>query len=167
MQGVLAAYPHTSNWDFVVAVMAKWAIGIPVVFWGKDSLFRLPLLGHWFRWLGGVPVDRHASHGVVGDMVQRMAQARADGRLLWLALAPEGTRSLRKGLRSGFYQVAVRAGVPVGLVHLDYGRRRVGVTAFVQPGGDPVADLRFMAAQLAAVRGLRPDLASPFTLEST
>ena len=38
-QGVLIVYPHTSNWDFVVGVLAKWAIGIPLAFWGKDTLF--------------------------------------------------------------------------------------------------------------------------------
>ena len=46
-QGVLIAYPHTSNWDFVVGVFAKWAIGIPAKFWGKDSLFKLPLFSTW------------------------------------------------------------------------------------------------------------------------
>ena len=44
-QGVAIVYPHTSNWDFVVGILAKWAIGIPVTFWGKDSLFRVPVFG--------------------------------------------------------------------------------------------------------------------------
>lgn len=43
MQGVLAVYPHTGNWDFVILVIVKWALGVPVRFWGKDSLFRVPL----------------------------------------------------------------------------------------------------------------------------
>jgi hypothetical protein len=55
-QGVVIVYPHTSNWDFIVGVLAKWSIGIPVAFWGKASLFRVPLFGRWLRWLGGVPV---------------------------------------------------------------------------------------------------------------
>ena len=28
LQGVFVVYPHTSNWDFVVAVLAKWAPGV-------------------------------------------------------------------------------------------------------------------------------------------
>src|SRR5262245_41099663 len=51
-QGVLIVYPHTSNWDFVVAVLAKWSIGIHVSFWGKASLFVVPLFGRWLRGLG-------------------------------------------------------------------------------------------------------------------
>ena len=27
-QGVLLVYPHTSNWDFVMLVLAKWALGL-------------------------------------------------------------------------------------------------------------------------------------------
>ncbi|HET9978791.1 MAG TPA: 1-acyl-sn-glycerol-3-phosphate acyltransferase [Burkholderiaceae bacterium] len=163
-QGVIAVYPHTSNWDFVVGILAKWAMGIPVTFWAKDSLFRVPLLGRWLSWLGGVPVDRSAPGGLVGDMVQRMRAARDEGRFLWLVVAPEGTRSRGLGWRSGFYRVAVGADVPVGLAHLDFGRRRVGVTAYFRFGGDRVRDMQAAAHHLAAVRGLRHDLASPVQL---
>jgi 1-acyl-sn-glycerol-3-phosphate acyltransferase len=108
-QGVAIVYPHTSNWDFVVGICAKWAIGIPVVFWGKDALFRVPVFGIWLRWLGGVPVDRGARHGMVGDMVRRMGEARARDDFFWLAWSPEGTRAWTPRWRSGFYQVAVGA----------------------------------------------------------
>jgi 1-acyl-sn-glycerol-3-phosphate acyltransferase len=165
-QGVIAVYPHTSNWDFVLGLFAKWAIGIPVTFWGKDSLFRVPLFGRWLRWLGGVPVDRSSAHGTVGDMIERMRRARDEDRFLWLALAPEGTRSLTPGWRSGFYQVAVGAGVPVALAHFDFGRRRVGLGAFFALGGDPAADLAAIAARLHGVKGCRPELASPIQLRN-
>ncbi|MBP7308858.1 MAG: 1-acyl-sn-glycerol-3-phosphate acyltransferase, partial [Polaromonas sp.] len=66
MQGIAVVYPHTSNWDFPVMLMMKWAYGIPVMFWGKDSLFKWPLIGSWMRWLGGIPVKRTVAGGVVG-----------------------------------------------------------------------------------------------------
>ena len=72
-QGVAIVYPHTSNWDFVVGLLAKWGIGIPVTFWGKDSLFRIPLLGRWMRWVGGVPVDRASAHGFTHQARHRRA----------------------------------------------------------------------------------------------
>jgi 1-acyl-sn-glycerol-3-phosphate acyltransferase len=166
-QGVIAVYPHTSNWDFVLGIFAKWAMGIPATFWGKESLFRVPLLGRWMRWLGGVPVDRTSPRGIVADMVERMNQARTEDRFLWLALAPEGTRSLKPGWRSGFYQVACGAGVPLALAHLDFGHKRVGITAFLQLSGDREADMRAIAAQLESVRGSRPELASPIQLRES
>ncbi len=160
-QGVVVVYPHTSNWDFIVGVLAKWGIGIPVVFWGKDSLFRVPLLGRWLRWIGGVPVDRRAPGGIVGDMVSRMGHARERDEFLWLALAPEGTRSRREGWRTGFYRVAVDAGVPLALAHLDFERRSVGVHACLHLSGDAVADLAAIARHYQGVQGYRPALASP------
>ena len=88
-QGVAIVYPHTSNWDFVVMVLAKWTIGVPARWWGKDSLFRLPVLGRWMRWLGGIPLDRRSSRGVVAEMVAVFDAAKAADELLWLGLSPE------------------------------------------------------------------------------
>lgn len=163
-QGVLIVYPHTSNWDFLVGVLAKWAMGLSVTFWGKDSLFRIPLFGAWLRWLGGVPIDRRASRGTVADMVARMNAAREEGRFLWLALSPEGTRAWTPHWRSGFYQVALGADVPVALVHLDYGQRRVGVHSCVRLGGDAVCDMAEIRQRLGSSRGLRPEQAAPVCL---
>ena len=163
-QGVLAVYPHTSNWDFPVGLLAKWALGLHVTFWGKDTLFKPPLFGRWMRWLGGVPVDRTNPKGIVPDMVSRMRAARESGDFLWLALAPEGTRSAGAGWRSGFYRVAVEAGVPVALVHLDFGRKRVGVHSALQLGGNAETDMAEIARRFDGVRGRRPELAAPIKL---
>ncbi len=160
-QGVLIVYPHTSNWDFPLGIFAKWAIGIPVTFWGKDSLFKVPLFGRWMRWLGGVPVDRSAPKGIVADMVQRMRAARAGDVFLWLALAPEGTRAAGSGWRSGFYQVAIGAGVPVALAHFDFGRRRVGIGVCLRLCGDMAADMRAIADAYTGVKGCHPEWAAP------
>lgn len=163
-QGVAIVYPHTSNWDFVVGICAKWAIGIPVVFWGKDVLFRVPVFGAWLRWVGGVPVNRGARLGIVGDMVRRMNEARARDTFLWLALSPEGTRAWTPRWRSGFYQVAVGAAVPLALVHLDYGRRRVGFHSCLRLCGDATADLAEINLRLGSARGCRPGQAGPIRL---
>ncbi len=164
-QGVVIIYPHTSNWDFVVGVLAKWSIGIPVVFWGKDSLFRVPLFGRWLRHLGGVPVDRHNPQGAVASMVDSLRRARESGAFRWLALAPEGTRRRTEHWRSGFYQVAVQAGVPLGLAYFDFPRREVGLAGYLQLGGDPARDLPAIAARLAHHRGRRAEWAAPIRLK--
>ncbi len=160
-QGVIIVYPHTSNWDFVVGILAKWTVGIHVTFWGKDSLFRLPLFGRWLRYLGGVPVDRKNASGIVGQMAEALKQAKAEGRFLWLALAPEGTRSPGEGWRSGFYHVVTAAAVPLALVSLDYARREVGFRRFLELSGDPAADMAAIAQGFGAVHGRRPQHAAP------
>jgi len=165
-QGVVMVYPHTSNWDFVIGIFAKWAIGIPVRFWAKDSLFRVPLFGHWVRWIGGVAVNRASRNGLVADTAQALEQARQHNEFFWLAVAPEGTRSRTEGWRSGAYQVARQTGVPVGLATLDFGRKCVSFTRFVAISGEPEADFALFAHQLAGCQGKRAELASPIRLRS-
>lgn len=164
LHGVLVVYPHTSNWDFTVMVLAKWALGVPVRFWGKDRLFAIPLFGRWLRWLGGIPVQRTAPSGVVAQAVDAFRAHRVAGRYFWLGLAPEGTRKAIAGWRSGFYQTAVQAGVPLGLIRLDYGRREVTVRHFMRLTGDEALDFARIAAVYAGVQGCIPANAAPVRL---
>ena len=165
-QGVLIVYPHTSNWDFPVAMLAKWAVGLQVTFWGKDTLFKLPLFGRWLRWLGGVPVDRQSTNGIVGQMAGALTAARENGDFLWLALSPEGTRKYSAAWRSGFYHVAQRSGVPLALVYLDYQEREIGVQHFIHLTGDVPADMATIASVLSGRSGRNPVQAAPIRLES-
>ncbi|MBA4328765.1 MAG: hypothetical protein C0428_11105 [Polaromonas sp.] len=163
-QGVIVVYPHTSNWDFPIAVLLKWAVGIPVMFWGKHTLFRIPLFGAWLGWLGGVPVSRASPQGVVGQMTALMKQKKALGQYFWLALSPEGTRRLTGGWRSGFYRLALEADVPVGLAGLDYSRKRLVFRDFVRLSGNQDHDLQRMAQVLTDIHGLRAGAAAPVRL---
>lgn len=160
-QGVAIVYPHTSNWDFVVGLLAKWSIGFPVTFWGKDSLFKVPLFGRWLRWVGGHPVDRNSANGIVGQMARELAEAKEKGEFMWLALAPEGTRRYQDSWRSGFYHVALAAKVPLALVYFDFAERVVSVEKFITLSGNVDEDIRRVAEYLAHRVGKRPADAAP------
>jgi 1-acyl-sn-glycerol-3-phosphate acyltransferase len=163
-QGVVIAYPHTSNWDTVVLLFGKVAAGVPMVFLSKASLFRIPLFGPYLRWMGGRPVERGATGGVAGQMVEAMAQARAADDYCWLTLTPEGTRALTQGLRSGFYRIALEAGVPLGLARLDYRAREMRITDFIALTGDREADMARIAQVFDGAVGRHPRQASPLRL---
>jgi 1-acyl-sn-glycerol-3-phosphate acyltransferase len=164
LQGVIAVYPHTSNWDFIVGLLAKWAMGIQVRFWGKDSLFKVPGFAAWMRWLGGVAINRKSSSGVVGHTINEMTSARAEQRLYWLVLAPEGTRSLTAGWRSGFYRVAHGAQVPLVIATIDYGHRVVRLRDALMLSGDAQVDMAAIARCVGDARGHRAELAAPIKL---
>lgn len=151
---VIAVYPHTSNWDFLVGYLAKLAAGLPVHFVGKHTLFRPPL-GALLRRMGGIPVDRRAATGLVAQLVREM-EARP---WMWLAIAPEGTRAHVGSLKSGFYRLALRAKAPIGLAYIDWGARVVGLTTYLAPTGDEEADLAALRAAWAGKVGRRPALA--------
>jgi 1-acyl-sn-glycerol-3-phosphate acyltransferase len=164
---VLIGYPHTSNWDFVTMMPVKWAVGLPVQFFAKESLFRIPLFGAWLRWLGGVPVDRAAARGVVEQMVDLFERKRQAGEYFWLALTPEGTRSWRPAWRSGFYRVTLGAQVPILLASLDYGRKQVRVMDVIELSGQVDEDMKRIAQAFEGCTGRRPDLAAPIRLEGS
>jgi 1-acyl-sn-glycerol-3-phosphate acyltransferase len=160
-QGVVIGYPHTSNWDFVVMMPVKWAIGIQLQFFAKDSLFNIPVFGRWLRWIGGTPIDRSSPKGTVGEKVNVLKQHKEDGRYLWLALSPEGTRKLTQGWRSGFYQLAMGADVPVCLLRIDYAKKEAHFDQFMNLTGDVQADYAHMVKAFEGVRGFHAAKAAP------
>ena len=90
-----------------------------------------------------------------------MAGESADRENFILAVAPEGTRSLTTGWKTGFYRIALAADVPVALACVDYARREVGVLCYLELSGDMEADIKRIAEVYAGRQGYRPELASP------
>ncbi len=160
-QGVLIGYPHTSNWDFVVMMPIKWAIGLRIQFFAKDSLFRIPLFGRWIRWLGATPIDRSSPKGVVAESINALKQHKERDEYLWLALSPEGTRKRKEGWKSGFYQLALGADVPLCMLRIDYGKKEARLTGVMRLSGDIEADYAHIARVYEGVRGFNEMQASP------
>lgn len=151
-QCVIVVAPHTSNWDFVVGLAAKLALGIRVDWLGKHTIFRWPLGVVW-RWLGGIPIDRRAAGGVV----EAASAAFRQRERLFLALSPEGTRRKVEKWKSGFYRIGQSAGVPLLPVALDYGNRKVAFFPIFRLTGDYEADLTRLQACFRADMARRPD----------
>ena len=128
--------PHTSNWDFIVGILAVFAIGIRVRFLAKHTLFKGPL-GWFMRWCGGMPVNREAPQGFVPQAVEAIASAPA----MFLAITPTGTRSSTKPWKSGFYHIAVAARVPIFPVIFDGSRRMIRFLPAFEPSDGYGADL--------------------------
>lgn len=148
---VVIVAPHTSNWDFVIGVIAMFAVGIRLTFLGKHTLFRWPL-GAVMRWLGGVPVDRHSPHNVVDQTIARFASQDA----MVLALSPEGTRKKLPEWRTGFHYVARGAGVPIVPVALDYRTRAIRIFSVHHPGVDADTDRHVLGALFDAGMAFHP-----------
>lgn len=158
-RAVLIVYPHTSNWDFPIGLLAMMALGLDARWVGKDSLFRGPL-GPLMRWFGGIPVNRREPAG----FVERLAGEMRSRRRFILAIAPEGTRGLTPGWKSGFHRIARAADVPVLVGVIDYSRRRIGLLTSVSLSGDEDADMALIAACYRDCKGRRPNLASPIRM---
>lgn len=117
---VIAVGPHTSNWDFFLGVTVLFALRIKIRFLGKHTIF-IPVVRNILAWLGGIPVDRRAKHGVVGRVVNEFKHSDS----MILALSPEGTRSRIFPWKSGFLNIAQKAGVPVALIGFDFKLKQI------------------------------------------
>jgi 1-acyl-sn-glycerol-3-phosphate acyltransferase len=145
---VILGASHTSNWDFLVFLGTVHAVGRQVRFIGKHSLFR-GAIGRFMRSLGGVPVDRSAPQDLVSQVVEQF-NAHDDFLLI---VAAEGTRSRTTRWKTGFYQIALRAGVPIVCAGPDYPTKRGVFGPVIHPTGDFERDL---APAFAFFRTLRP-----------
>jgi 1-acyl-sn-glycerol-3-phosphate acyltransferase len=149
---VMIVAPHTSNWDFVVGLFAKWALGLRVRFLAKHTIFRFPL-GTFLRWWGGMPIRRHEAGGVVPDAVA----AFRENESLCVVITPEGTRTKVAAWKSGFYRIAHEAGVPIVPVAFDYVKRAIRFHPPFWPTGDYDADLPKLQACFSREIALRPE----------
>jgi 1-acyl-sn-glycerol-3-phosphate acyltransferase len=157
--GIAVVYPHTSNCDFFVGLLAKWAVGLQFRWLAKDSLFR-GAMGAVMRYWGGVAVDRSAPQGAI----RRLAETMRASKWFWLAITPEGTRGYRPYWKSGFYRIALQAQVPLLLVSIDYGRKAVDVTKTLTLTGDEAADMAAIAKAYDDVKAMYPKDAAPIRL---
>jgi 1-acyl-sn-glycerol-3-phosphate acyltransferase len=145
---VVIVAPHTSNWDFVIGILAMFATGLWASWLGKHTIFRFPL-APVLRWLGGEPIDRSTPQGSVRTAIEHFR-----ARPQWvLGLSPEGTRRRVERWKTGFYRIAVGAGVPIVPVTMDYRTRVLGIGSPVSPGPNEAVEMAKLRARF------RPEMA--------
>ncbi len=148
--------PHTSNWDYLIGMLLITSVGIKVNVIIKKELFFWPL-GPLLRWIGGIPIDRSGNLSKVDALARLFEQKET----LNLAITPEGTRSLNRKWKKGYYFIAVKAGVPLFLTAIDY-KRKAGILGPVfYPSGNYEEDLKKIEA---FYKGITPKFPEKFNL---
>ena len=138
---VVMMAPHTSNWDFLVGYLGYMSIGVDSRYLVKKEAFFFPL-GKILKAVGGIPVDRKASTNIViqvGEMFKKTDS-------LYITITPEGTRSLNRNWKRGFYYIAEHAKVPVAFGFLDYTKKVGGIGGMIYPTGNYEEDLKKIEA---------------------
>lgn len=132
---IVTAVPHTSNLDSILMIIFVASMGRRLRWVVKKELAWEPL-GTLIRATGGIFIDRRSRSGLVGQIAEIVKSSES----IFLAISPEGTRSYTDKWKSGFYYIAVDAGAPIVLAHLDYKRKTFGAQAPFMPSGDLKAD---------------------------
>jgi 1-acyl-sn-glycerol-3-phosphate acyltransferase len=122
---------------------------------GKKELFYQPY-SWFFRWCGGVPVDRSRPQGLVEQTVQAIREAD----YFQLVITPEGTRSKVGEWKRGFYHIAKQADLPVVAGYVDSRTKTCGIGPTFTLTDDMEADLRAMQAFFKDKVGINPRLTS-------
>jgi 1-acyl-sn-glycerol-3-phosphate acyltransferase len=149
---IFAVVPHTSNWDFPLGILVKWALSARINFIAKSSLFKWPY-GWFFKYMGGIPVDRSKSQ----NTVQAVAEAYNREERLAIAIAPEGTRSKVDRLKRGFYFIAKLAEIPIVLVRFDYSKKTIHFDDPFFTTDDEEADWKYIHSYFEGVKGKRAE----------
>jgi len=148
---VLIGAPHTSNWDFVLFLGVIFKLRANVRFMGKAEVFRPPF-GSFFRYCGGVPVDRKKSTG----LVEQMVKASNESDEFILTIAPEGTRHEVREWKRGFYHIAKSAGIPIVLAVVDGKHKTVRIGQVFHPTEDMEADMKTIKRVFEGIVGINP-----------
>lgn len=156
---VYVGAPHTSYWDFVLAVAVLWQAGLRAKVLVKKSVMDGPL-GPLMRALGAARVDRENPGHLIADLVEE-ARHRPD---FGLVLAPEGTRAPTDGWKSGFYRIALAAGLPVVPISVDGPTKEIRVGRALDLTGDTRADMDVLRDFFAGARGVKPGSGGPVRL---
>jgi 1-acyl-sn-glycerol-3-phosphate acyltransferase len=150
---VLVGAPHTSNWDFPIAIAASFVYRIKIHWLGKDTLFRWPF-GWLMRKLGGIPVDRSHPHGVVRQLKHKYDETDN----LIIVIAAKGTRKKTQYWKSGFYWLAQSAQVPILCSYYNYEKKQVHIGLTILPSDDIKKDMDILREYFRDMRGKHPEL---------
>ena len=111
---IVIGAPHTSNWDFILAMSSMLSVGLHFSWMMKKEAFFWPLGPLWKK-MGGIPIDRKAKT----DVIQQMVKYFETHDNVWVGLTPEGTRKSVEKLKKGYLRMAYAAKVPIYIIGIN------------------------------------------------
>ena len=150
---VLVAGPHTSNWDFILAMSLLLSLDVNIHWVGKQSIFKKGFR-RILRKMGGIPVNRtnpEALRNEIQDITNKY-------KGFIIAISPEGTRKKVEKLKSGFLRIAQQTNSKIMLAGIDFSNKTFELGEFFSPSGDVEQDLKNIKQYFSNFSGKRPEL---------
>ena len=148
---VIIAAPHTSNWDFILAMLAIFGLNIKVRWLGKNSIFK-PGFKLFFEWLGGIPVYRDDPSTLIEKVVNIVKKEKS----IVIAMTPEGTRKKVKRWKTGFLRIAKQTQSKIILISIDAPTKTIEIGNVFKPTGNNEEDLMYIQKYYSTFRGINP-----------
>jgi 1-acyl-sn-glycerol-3-phosphate acyltransferase len=150
---VLIAGPHTSNWDFVLAMSLILSLDVRIHWVGKHSIFKKGFR-RLFKKMGGIPVNRVNPQALKTEIYNITERYRG----FIIAISPEGTRKKVERLKSGFLRIANETNSRILMVGVDFSNKTIDFGDFFNPSGDMDKDLKFIKDYFGNFTGKHPEL---------
>lgn len=154
---VMVAAPHTSNWDFPIALFAFWKMKIPFRYFIKDT-YTKSIIGWFFRWTGAIGVNRKK---MKNNLVEYAANLLKQNHDMVILVPAEGTRKRVDRWKTGFYHIAQLASCNITLGFADYEKKETGVLKVLKPTGNFEQDMKIIEETYKDVKGKYPELYNP------
>jgi 1-acyl-sn-glycerol-3-phosphate acyltransferase len=148
---IVIGAPHTSNWDFILAMGTILGLNLRMRWMAKHTIFK-PGITWFMEWLGGIPTDRNNPRMVV-DHVARLAE-KENGVII--GITPEGTRKKVDKWKTGFLRIAEALDCPILMVGLHFPNKIITLGEVFYPSGDNDSDLLTIKHYYEQFRGRHP-----------
>jgi len=135
-KSVVIGFPHTSNMDTVMAFTYIKVIKVDTKVLIKADWFFWPM-HYLLNALGGIPVIRDKASGFVKSVIREFKRRENFS----IAIVPEGTRKKTLRIKTGFWNIAKGANIPILCWYLDNRAKRTKWVGQIIPGDDLVEDL--------------------------
>ena len=149
---ILVAGPHTSNWDFLLALAFIFGLNLNVFWIGKHTLFKNGF-SKIMRKLGGIPVDRASPELLMNEVLNIVKKQQG----VIIAISPEGTRKKVERLKSGFLRIAKTTNSQILLAGIDFESKLIHLGKLFQPSGNTESDLLNVHNYFRQFKGKRPE----------
>ena len=149
---LIIAAPHTSNWDFILGIAALFALNVNIKWLGKHSIF-LPGIAWFFKWLGGIPVNRENPSSLIDYVVQTVEKEKG----LMIGMAPEGSRKKTSKWKSGFLRIAEQTNSKIVFLSIDAPFKTLKIGEIYTPSGDTDRDIDFVMNYYKQFKGINPE----------
>ena len=150
---VVIAGPHTSNWDFVLAMSLILSLDVNLHWVGKHSIFKKGFR-RLLRKMGGIPVNRTNPEALKNEIYNITEKFKG----FVIVISPVGTRKKVEKLKSGFLRIANETNSKIMMAGVDFSKKTIELGDFFSPSGDVDKDLKDIKEYFANFAGKRSKL---------
>ena len=153
---IVVGAPHTSHWDFILAIAISLCCHTHCRWLADARLFWGPF-GIIMRWMAAIPVNKQRKTSMVSQTICAYKQMHQLGILI----CPEGGRNKNERWHTGFYHIAKNANIPIILGYLDFNKKEGGFGPAIKVSNSLAKDFAEIEAFYSNIYGKFPESVSP------